>query len=994
MINPSVPQKPGQQWNLGRNTHAKHGTQEQQPNVSCASNKISANSTINICTYNACTLHKEHLDNFLAELELINWDVVGVSETKLKEVFLLTVTGNHTLYNSGIENAAPKRMYGVGFLVHSNHNSCVIEFIAKSERLALLKLRSKYNNVTLIQCYAPTETHPDEEVEEFYANLQELIDYTSKRDTLFIMGDFNAKVGNLHLQEPSVVGPYNNIERGFNDRGKLLVSFCKQNGLVITNTRFKHRSKFTWVQPGDRIRNTVDYIMVRNSAMHHVQDARTLSTPDISDHRLLRCRVMVSFLKRQTNKFQNVPRYDIDKLKSEDTRNSFQKHITEVLELSNQKSNNRCAQEIMDVVENAIVTASDCALGKKEQRAHHNWITKETHRCIAEKHQIRKQYGFRSTEYKVAKRRVKKMCSFDRDNHIDQIHQEIGRLPLTIQYYKAIKSLKMSTTRIVKGWSVKGQNNEILTSHNDILKRWEEFYTELYSSDRTTFEYFDEDPNDPIPTVLLSEVNHCLSLLKSNKAPGPDGITSEMLSAGGEQLRVWLKDLINVIIETRDIPHQLVISEIITLFKKGDLLECGNYRPISLLCHIYKLLMMVIYLRIKDPLTKALQPSQAAYQQGRGTIEQIQTMQQIIEKCNEFNRSCVICFVDFTKAFDSVDQQKLWNALRKYTAINPAYINLIARLYEHSKTRIRTDVGTTSLISLLRGVKQGDLASAILFCIALMVVLLNTFEGQQCGISIGGIEHTDESYADDIGLITQNSMQMNTILERLRVFAAEFGLDINIPKTKVMFIGEHDPNSMVCKIGDKVLDVVTFFEYLGRVLSNDGDDTKAVESRIGKGWEAFKKVQSVISSRNISMQTKKKTFETYVLPCVMYASETIKWKPDLIRKMQVFQNHIMRWMTGKRQIERTPLTKLFEMTKLEPIEKLIKTKKLKWYGHLKRSNLPIRDTVDGLIEGKRRRGRPRRRWRQDIHEWTQMSWTDINKAVKDRLKWRSITYAG
>ena len=143
------------------------------------------------------------------------------------------------------------------------------EFKAISGRLALLKLRCKYNNISLIQCYAPTESRPDEESEKFYADLQALIDSTSKRDNLFVMGDFNAKIGNLHLTEPEVVGPYNNIIRGNNERGKTLISFCKQNRLVVANSLFKHRNKFTWISPGDRIRNTINFIMVRKSALHH-----------------------------------------------------------------------------------------------------------------------------------------------------------------------------------------------------------------------------------------------------------------------------------------------------------------------------------------------------------------------------------------------------------------------------------------------------------------------------------------------------------------------------------------------------------------------------------------------------------------------------------------------------------------------------------------------------------------------------------------------------
>ena len=76
-----------------------------------------------------------------------------------------------------------------------------------------------------------------------------------------------------------------------------------------------------------------------------------------------------------------------------------------------------------------------------------------------------------------------------------------------------------------------------------------------------------------------------------------------------------------------------------------------------------------------------------------------------------------------------------------------------------------------------------------------------------------------------------------------------------------MFVGVHVSNTK-CKINDKELDVVKSFEYLGRVLSNNGNDTKAVENRISKGWAAFQKFGSVISSRHVSMTNKKKHFET------------------------------------------------------------------------------------------------------------------------------------
>ena len=150
--------------------------------------------------------------------------------------------------------------------------------------------------------------------------------------------------------------------------------------------------------------------------------------------------------------------------------------------------------------------------------------------------------------------------------------------------------LKLTSDSITKGWSIKSNNNSILTEHSDILGRWHQFYSQLYHSNRTTFAYFDEEEG-AITNVEIDELLLALRQLKAGKATGPDGLSVEMLRAGGQRLHKLLLDLINLIITTRNIPEQLIVSEIILLFKKGDLRDCGNYRPISLLCHVYKLMI-------------------------------------------------------------------------------------------------------------------------------------------------------------------------------------------------------------------------------------------------------------------------------------------------------------------------------------------------------------------------------------------------------------------
>ena len=99
--------------------------------------------------------------------------------------------------------------------------------------------------------------------------------------------------------------------------------------------------------------------------------------------------------------------------------------------------------------------------------------------------------------------------------------------------------------------------------------------------------------------------------------------------------------------------------------------------------------------------------------------------------------------------------------------------------------------------------------------------------------------------------------------------------------------------------------------------------------------------------------------------------------------MDVFQNNIMRICTNKRKIDRIPINTLLVMTRFTPVSTLVKRKKLTWFGHLKISDLPARTVYEGVVSEKRRRGRPIRRWKNDIYQWTGRTIAELNHMVKN-----------
>ena len=202
-----------------------------------------------------------------------------------------------------------------------------------------------------------------------------------------------------------------------------------------------------------------------------------------------------------------------------------------------------------------------------------------------------------------------------------------------------------------------------------------------------------------------------------------------------------------------------------------------------------------------------------------------------------------------------------------------------------------------------------------------------------------------------------------------------------------MFIGNHAEET-ACNMNGVVLENVDSLQYLGGVIKNNNNDTKAVEKLISKGWNAYNKVKVVLKDRKTLMSTKKKTFETYILPCLLHGAETITWRKDLLRKMDVFQKN-MRICTNKRKIDRIPINTLLLMTRLTPVSALVKRIKLTWFGHPKRSGVPVRAVYEGMVSGKRRRGTLIGRWRNDNYDWTGRTIAELNHMVKNRNEWRN-----
>ena len=175
--------------------------------------------------------------------------------------------------------------------------------------------------------------------------------------------------------------------------------------------------------------------------------------------------------------------------------------------------------------------------------------------------------------------------------------------------------------------------------------------------------YPNSQPGIEIPAPSFNEVCFIINNLKNGKAGGTDNILSELIKCGERVLKQRMYKLILKIWEEEQLPSQWNEGIICPVYKKGDRLDCKNYRPITLLNVAYKIFAIILNQRLADMVEPTLGEYQSGFRPNRSTIDNIFILRQIIEKCYEFNIDIHNIFIDYSHAFDSIIRESIQTAL-------------------------------------------------------------------------------------------------------------------------------------------------------------------------------------------------------------------------------------------------------------------------------------------------------------------------------------------
>ncbi|KAJ2946764.1 hypothetical protein O0L34_g12828 [Tuta absoluta] len=441
-----------------------------------------------------------------------------------------------------------------------------------------------------------------------------------------------------------------------------------------------------------------------------------------------------------------------------------------------------------------------------------------------------------------------------------------------------------------------------------------------------------------------------------------------------------------MILEQGKVPHQWCNSHIILLYKKGDPLDLGNYRPISLLPSIYKLFSSILLKRITNNIDIKQPVEQAGFRSGFSTTDHIHTLEQILEKFKEYNQRLYIGFIDYFKAFDSIYHSSIWEAL-KSCDINCKYTEIIKNIYSNASSRISLE-NKGEEIPIQRGVRQGDPLSPKLF-IAVLENIFQTMNWKNKGIWIEDKFLSHLRFADDIVVFAKSASELKEMITALSETSRKVGLQMNFSKTKIMTNYHQVP----IKVDDNIIEYVDNYVYLGKQISfNQENNNGEVERRVNTAWKKYWMNKEILKGK-YSMNLKKTVIETCILPSLTYACQTWTYNNNIKNKITTTQRAMERSMLKLRRIDKVNSNTIREKTSLTDALTHAQSLKWRWAGHVCRDNnkkWTFKTTKWKGPLGKRKVGRPTKRWADDITEVAGRDWMNL---AQDREKWKSMEEA-
>ena len=727
---------------------------------------------------------------------------------------------------------------------------------------------------------------------DFFSTLNDEIQKFREKGTVLVQGDLNARTGIetdfvesdkyddcLGICNFCDHGSRNSEDKTVNKRGRDLLDLCKVNDLLITNGRsvgdlFGKCTSHQW--SGSALN---DYLLTPFHFIHRITNFSVGDyIPWLSDH----CPIYNTIsLKRDLtslppNRLNEIaPSLIFDSKAKRSFQDELNSQNTKLLFSQLIEQNDITAAEIGVAVKdllNNVAKKCDIKTNKraKKNKTSPDWFDRE---CVKLKNEIgrlgnslKKDPGnseIRSLLFSH-KKAFKKVVENKKRNYKQNIMDKLSSSQNNQKYF----------WKLLDKLSEKKEDISSFVSHDSLRKH---FQSILNSNDKINIppESYENGVLDH--TISLRELEDGALCLKPGKSVGVDNLSNEMISCLVKTNPEVLVKLFNLVLTNNTILPDWRVSYIVPIHKEGDKSDPANYRGISLLSSLSKLFLSILNNRLLEFVTKnnILSDNQLGFRKGNRTSDAHIILQNLIDKyCHKKNKRIFSCFIDFSKAFDSVPRGILLERLFKI-GIKGKVFNIIRNIYSNDQACIKINKRCTDCFTTTKGVRQGCILSPLLFNIFLSQLARELNDLGDNNLSVGDIGLNSIFWADDIILLAESEKNLEELINITASFSNQNKLSINIKKTKCLIFNKSGRFMRNCFFINGVkLENVREYKYLGFKFTPSGEISTGLNDLRERALKAFYSIKNklghcfrkyIFSSLSL--------FDSLVSPILLYASD-------------------------------------------------------------------------------------------------------------------------
>ena len=904
------------------------------------------------CTLNVCGI-KSKLHDFNEFISDNGIDIVAVGETKLGELDDISneFDGYTVLANN--RKKCARASGGVALIIKNNIINHFQQLECTNDFSLFCRINSELlgKQVIIGVVYIPPENSIYSNIQLFEVLENQIIDLSKDDIPICILGDFNARSKelsdvisfdeNIVDQEEEIVKkqveseslleefgiPLNrkSCDLVANNYGYRLIELCRNLGIMIANGRCGKDNFVGKVTCG--VSSLIDYVICSPEMLCLINDFEVVPFCELLSDK--HSPILFTFKKlpepvieveSANTKVQHSEKIIWNNNEKDNFVKSIDinhvKNIEHLLNECNESLNTIDQKKIEDIVEQLKqvfeTSAVQCNMKRK------NKCYTRRRKCKS-KPWYTKVCEERRKEYFKAKRASDRNPSNDNTGNTKRACKEYKKV-LKSEYKKYFKELNIKLKNLKSKdpkqfWKLLKTESKTVDKNMPNIDAFKEHFETLNSgiviSGEKEVHLRDRAHNEVIEEVdkLLNrpfssaEVSKCIRKLKNGKSYGFDNILNEFIKSTEKcMLSIYVK-LFNIVLQTGIVPDDWVKGMIIPLFKKGEHNNVDNYRGITILSCLGKLFTSVINNRLTEFVEQSniIGPEQAGFRNSFSTMDHIFTFKLLLDLYLSKKKKLYVAFIDYRKAFDSIDRICMWTKILDL-GVNGKIFTVVYNLYKKAKSCMKVNGCHSSFFSCMKGVRQGENLSPLLF--SLFLSDLNNFLSKKYqGLSMFNNMANDVQddtfdmyfklfvllYADDTIVLAESVDELQVALNAMVEYCNKWKLEINNSKSKVLVFSRGKiRNKPKLWFDGKQLEVVYKYDYLGITLNFNGAFKLAIKKMYDTASRAMFALLKKARSLNLDIDTQLHLFDSTVLPILLYGCEVWGFSNiDMVEKLHL-----------------------------------------------------------------------------------------------------------